>query len=561
MDNLSFDPRHAWFRVPDVVGSGDGGSWTAEWTVEVFTTEDALGLDPGRTTFDGRTLTADGLQRVGGQRPMPGRVTVQAEERGGAVTWRIHADSGSADAPVKGVKLLLRGLPDDLTRSGWWGATTPAAGAHALQEGRAVRLVYPFPDLQTPWLAAGEGPGLALSSRADEVRSHRFYHYRPRWSPSPVTELVVDELATRRSQTFEAPELRLRVATTYDDLLRDLDDHLDHLEAAYGLVRWEERADVPAWAREIDLVLTLHGQHWTGHVFNTFDRMAEILEDLCQDVAGDRVMAYLPGWEGRFYWQYPHYAPGADLGGESGFERLVATARRLGVHLMPMFGANGANVRRYPRWREAVFMSPSHRFPVHVNAPDWDNDRAAEDDQVFLNPGEPGFRAHLLEQVSALVGRYELDGVFLDTSGVWFDDPRHELHPGYRALVGELRQRHPELLVCGEGWYDALLAQLPLNQTWLPTDVPRRHEGLPSRFARTLAHLVTGAPVSGSTGVHEQGVGPAPTSLIGTGSVPAIGVVEDTFVAHREEVRRLCRELAGTGGRNRFPGSLTPCDR
>jgi hypothetical protein len=552
MDNLSFDPGHPWFPVPGLVRGVSG----AEWTVEVFTVDDALGLDPARARFDGRVLSADGLRWLGGQRQRPGQVTVHLETTAETVSWRMHVDSGSDDAPVKGAKLLLRGLPDELTGAGWWGATTPAREAHVAEPGGCVRLAYPWPDLQTPWLAAGEGPGLTLSARDDEVRAHRFYHYRPHWSPTAVTEVVCDGSATRRTRTYSSSELRLTTSTTYDGILRDLDRHLDHVAGTFGLVPWEQRPDVPDWARELDLVLTLHGQHWTGHVFNTFDRMAEILEDLCDDVPGERVMAYLPGWEGRYYWQYPHYAPGEDLGGEAGFERLVATARRLGVHLMPMFGANGANARRYPRWEDAALLSPSGRHPVAVNAPDWDNDRAPEDDQVFLNPGEPGFRAHLVAQVSAVVERYGVDGVFLDTSGCWFDDPRHAMHPGYRQLVGEIRRRHPGLLVCGEGWYDALLGQLPLNQTWLPTDLPARHPGLPGRYARTLAHLVTGAPGSGSTGVHEEGASPAPSSLLDVGSVPAIGVVEDTFTTHRDEVRRLCIELASRRGEKSIPRVL-----
>ena len=541
MQNLSFDPRHRWYPFPD-----PGGAWPgAEWTVEVFTVEDALGLDPARSRYDGRTLTADRLQWLGGQRTRPGSARVELEERPDGVSWRIHADSGLDDVPVKGAKLLLRGLPPatGVGESGWWGATTPRGEEHALPDDGCVRLAYPFPDLQTPWLATGEGPGLALSARDTAVRAHRYYHYRPHWSPTPVLELVCDAPASRRARGFTSSELRLSACPSGEALLADLDDHLDHVAAAHRLQPWETRADVPAWAREVELVLTLHGQHWTGHVFHTFDEMAAILEALCEDIPGERVMAYLPGWEGRYYWEYPHYGPGADLGGEEGFERLVATARRLGVHLMPMFGANGANVRRYPRWEEAAFRSASDRYPVMVNAPDWDNDRAPEDDQVFLNPGEPGFRAHLVEQITRVVQRYCVDGVFLDTSGAWFDDPRHDVHDGYRALVGEIRRRHPGLLVCGEGWYDALLGQLALNQTWLPTERPVRHRGLPGRFARTLAHLVTGSPVTGSTGVHEEGIRPAPRSLVGTGSVPAVAVVEDTFTAHRDEVRRLVREL------------------
>ena len=134
---------------------------------------------------------------------------------------------------------------------------------------------------------------------------------------------------------------------------------------------------------------------------------------------------------------------------------------------MPMFGMHGANVQLYPDWQRSAFRSRTDSYTVLVNRPDWDNDRSGDDDQVFLNPGEPSFRQHLIEQVSAVVTSYGVDGVFLDTSACWFNDPHHNLFDGYKLLTAELHHRHPNLLIAGEGWYDAILAVLPVNQSWL----------------------------------------------------------------------------------------------
>ncbi|HEX2680441.1 MAG TPA: hypothetical protein VHQ03_04035, partial [Candidatus Dormibacteraeota bacterium] len=57
LNGLSFDPRHPWFPVPGQAG--------LEWAVEVFTTEDALGLVPAETTLEGGNLRAGRLQRLG----------------------------------------------------------------------------------------------------------------------------------------------------------------------------------------------------------------------------------------------------------------------------------------------------------------------------------------------------------------------------------------------------------------------------------------------------------------------------------------------------------------
>lgn len=510
--------------------------------MEVFTVDNVFGLDPARTSFEGGRLRVDGLQQLGGQRVSEGRAHGVVETGRDGVAWRLGAE---CERPIKGIKLLLRGVPEKLWSEGWWTPTTPATKTLVASAGQPVQLTYPWPSWQTPWAAAGEDEAFVVSVRDPQVRAKRLYATRPHWSPNPVVEITCDESATARSSRFQAPEMRLRECPSRRDAMNDLGDHLASLESAYGLVSWDERPDVPPWARNLDLVLTLHGQHWTGYAFNTFDAMADVLEQVSQDVPGDRVLAYLPGWEGRYYWQYPDYRPGPDLGGEAGFARLAETAHRLGVHLMPMFGANGANVQRYPGWERAAFRSPSNNYVALINAPDWDNDRAPEDDQVFLNPGEPQFRQHMVRQIDDLLHRYPIDGVFLDTTACWFNDPRFDLYDGYRQLVAEIRRDHPQVLVCGEGWYDALLSVFPMNQTWLDMSQTPRSDDLPLRYARIVGHLKDGAPGVGSTGVHEGGVRPGAQPLRVRGYIPALSIVDDTLSNHRQAVSDFIHAVIG----------------
>ena len=509
--------------------------------MEVFTTEDVLGLDPPESSFANGNLRAGRLRWLGGQRSVAGRVDVQVEFLDGSVVWRIAADT---DGEIKGVKLLIRGISERSWSSGWWTPTTPADKTLVATADRPVHLIYPWPSWETAWAAAGEGPATVISVRDVKVRPKRLYASRPHWSRAAVLEIICDEAADARSSRFEAPEIRLHECESLQQAHIDFQKHLAALENDFGLAPWDDRDDVPAWARNLDLVLTLHGQHWTGFVFNTFEQMAGILKRVTDEIPGDRILAYLPGWEGRYYWQYPHYSPGEDLGGHEGFGRLVSAARALGVHLMPMFGANGANVRRYPRWEEAAFRSPSNNYVALINAPDWDNDRAPEDDQVFLNPGEPEFQQQLSGQISDLVERYSLDGVFLDTSGCWFNDPRFNVYEGYVRLVARIRERHPRILVCGEGWYDALLSVFPMNQTWLDVAQLPRFDDLPARYARTLGHLRDGAPGAGSTGVHEGGRRPVGQPLPARGYIPAVSFVDDTLANRFDAVRDFIQAIA-----------------
>jgi hypothetical protein len=59
----------------------------------------------------------------------------------------------------------------------------------------------------------------------------------------------------------------------------------------------------------------------------------------------------------------------------------------------------------------------------------------------------------------------------------------------------------PDVLIAGEGWYDALSAVTPVSHVGAPQQWPE----IFSKYCRTFSHLSHGDPSRGSTGVHELG--------------------------------------------------------
>ena len=536
VNDLSYDPHDPLYDVPGLPG--------VRWGVQVFTVKNLYQLDPAQVTLsdDGLRLEAAGLSWAGQQQRCAGRVSVQITRDNGAYVWRIQAQH---DEPLKVVKLMLWGLPESAIQQGWWQPTSTAGRTAVPTTTLPILWNYPWREWLTPWACAGEldgSPLVCVSFRDNEVRAKRMYTYLPPYSDNkPVVELMYEEDAARWDSSIATCEIRLRVTDSLAEVNADFDAHLASVESAYGLQPWETRPDVPDWMRDIKLVLNLHGQHWTGYVFNTFDRMAETLKTITQQIPGKNILAYIPGFEGRYYYAYPHYRPGDALGGDAGFQRLVETANSVGVHLMPMFGMHGANVQVYPDYERSAFRSRTNTYLTLVNCPDWDTDRSGEDDQVFLNPGEPVFRQHLLEQVSGIVSTYGVSGVFLDTSACWFNDPNHNLYEGYRQLVNGLHQRHPDLLIAGEGWYDALLALLPVNQSWLGIDRRYKFPQILARYSRALGHLAEGAPGPVSTGVHEGGFTYRKSGAVTLGHIPSVGIADDTMACYADEVLAACQ--------------------
>lgn len=534
VNNLSFDPHDPLFTIAGLYG--------VRWSIQLFTVHNLYTISPDGAHIEqienGVRLTCDELSWAGQQQRSSGRIQVEVCSENGVYTWFVNAQHAEK---IKAVKIALHGLPEPALGRGWWQSTSEDTIVVHVSDTLPLRWRYPWPEWHTAWACAGdESSAVCVSIRDTQVRAKRLYVYRAPYASGDIVELICEEDAANWSTEFSSPQIRLRLCQSQSEIDRDFSDHLEFVEQAYQLPRWETRPDTPSWMRDIRLVLNLHGQHWTGYVFNTFDKMAEILRFVTSHIPGENVLVYIPGWEGRYYYAYPNYQPGDALGGSAGFERLIAQAKALGTRVMPMFGIHGANLNQYPEWQQAVLRTRNDAYVRLINLPDWDNDRAGEEDQIFLNVGEPTFRQHLFEQIDTTVRRFAVDGVFLDTSACWINDPRYNLYAGYEALVNALHQKHSDLLIAGEGWFDAMLRLFAVNQSWLGTTRKYRYPQMLTNYARALGHLKDGTP-GNSSGVHEGGYYPQSLQSTTFGHIPSLGFVSDTMALHKDAVIAACR--------------------
>jgi hypothetical protein len=507
-------------------------------SLQLVTLENLYGVDPARARVrmrgDGFELSADGLTWAGGQQRAEGALEASVRRVGAdRLLFRVRAH---APAPIRCVKWLLRDLDPELF-------VLRSDGGEAVVGRFGELLEYPT-RLPAPLVRFRAGrERLALRAEDPCVRPKRFAAWVERVGPLAgrgVVEWIHEQDATRFAPSLETPSLWLASGAAAEAAEAD---QLAFAESALGLVPFEKRGDVPDWARRLRLVATLHGMHWSGRVFLDYREMLGVLRFLAERVPGASILAYLPGWEGRYYWQYGDYRPEPRLGGSAEFARLADGARALGIHLMPMFGANCANLR-LPALAgtpgEAHLASATgNRF--HGNQPDWDLSRAHDTGwQAWLNPGHAGWRARLAEQIEALLDGFGLDAVFLDTVHAFTNDPHAPVFDGVRALAQRLRAHSPGLLLAGEADYDALLGLFPLFQRpWW-----ERPPAWTARYVRRFAHLCEGEP-RGLTGVHEFGVWPSSESTAeAAGFLPTLAFQDGTLEHAREAIERRLAEIA-----------------
>ncbi len=515
------------FDFPEPSVAFDG----LQFSFRIYTLENTYALDGSQlhaeNTVDGIVIRCSQLIWAGGQQKAPGRVIARVRKNSSSVEWDAEVE---APHPIKCVSAIVRGIPRGQLAAGGSRFFDPhdsevlfgyPFGGGALFQGASA--------MQTPLLAidSGNNKFAGISVADDRVHAERFY-LQPGESGYRV-ELISEPHGWERSKSWKTPVWRITRGSTAEEVSAP---HYQHVQQAFHLVDWQSRTDVPEWFQKVSLVVALHGMHWTGYIFNDFAKMRKTLDWVATQISGERVMVFLPAWDGRYYWNYPIYKADDRLGGEAGLRDLVKAGHARGIHFVAMYGTNTANVdlRMFPQI-SAGGSTTVDGAPFRLNWVDWDNDRQYENSYEYMNLGVSAWRNWLEGRIADTITRYGMDGYFLDIVGGWVNNTTGDMHQGTRELVADLRAKYPKVLAIGEMSYDALYGVIPVYQVGA---------GPFSKYCRVFRHLSNPAPGRGSSGVHESGFGHFNIEAETHGTaLPTITVVDDTFEQHKEEMLQI----------------------
>ena len=497
----------------------------------IFTEENTYSLDRSKMVATGSgdalRLTADGFIWAGGQEKAPGKLTATFRKAGTTIECDVVAEM---DKPIKTVTTVVRDIPRG--KVGLAGAN-PAAdtrdpgdndtlGAYTFGGGD---LNGPPQSMATPFacVQAADSDFVYFTSMDNRVRPKRYYFQAG--ERAFRVEMVYEHDAWREDRRVVVPTWRIGRASTFEAALQP---HMEHIERAFHLQPFETRPDVIPWEREIALAVTLHGQHFTGFIFNTYAQQLEILRWMATQIPANRVLVFLAAWDGRYYWEYPNYVAPARMGGEAGFRQLITEGKKLGFKMMPMYGTNSAN-KKLPSWSKfsAGITKKIDGNDYNLDWVDWNNDRHMDGWLGYMNLGHDAWRQHIEGRIADGIERYGVDAYFLDIVGGHVNSTTGDMHEGTRRLVNNLRAKYPNVAPVGEMSYDALHEFIPLYQVGL---------GRWSKYSRNFSHLSSPAPGRGSSGVHEAGWGRFNTETLGLGptTIPTLQVVDDTFPKYRD---------------------------
>jgi hypothetical protein len=468
------------------------------------------------------TIDAPKLSWPGQQMTAPGTLHADAILSGDTVLLRIEA---TAPEPIRAIKATIYGLLfGEAAQTGW--QVTPTFEPVTKE---AVLYSYPSYTAGMPvWFLGQRDQGISFSSLDTTLASKRFCAALR--DDSVQIQLIVEPEARKLGTTFSAPTWKLTRHTTLETAILEREQLL---EEATGLLPWTVRKDVAPWVRKVSLVVTLHGMHWSGFIFNDYDKMSQLVNWVTDRIPGEQVLFFIAGWEGRYYRQYGDSKPNDLMGGADGLSRLVRNIHTRGAHVMAMFAGNAAGPST-PGLPELIGTSSFHALPGALNYDlmrgykvDWAEIRAgAGGGGGWLNPGAAGWRDHLVQQVSGLNAQFGFDGNFFDTQPNTDNDFRNNPLEGLRMLSERLREERPELLLATESWLDLSLGFIPCSQT---LDGPGHWS---AKYQRRFAHVSLGEPSRGSTGVHEVGhVDYNLDDLLDSFDWPTLAIVDGTIDA------------------------------
>lgn len=386
--------------------------------------------------------------------------------------------------------------------------------------------------------ALKEGGYLFFEIQDFEVRPLRYYLKKV--GDGMRLDLVIEGVASKNETPFVSPKLIYGTTTDLQSLYRK---HAEFLEKRYGYIPFEKRADVPNWFKEVSLVVTLQMEGFTGHLFHTYESALADAKCICSFLTGKNVLFYLPGWEGRYYYDYGHYDAGERLGGRQKLVELIKGIHALGAHVIAMYGINLVS-RQTPGYHE---FGPQSEFHLagggycHNGSVDWAGSHDYDfDDLASLNIAKKPWQDHLYHEIERNVRDFDFDGAFLDIAALDINDRETEYLPGLFAFSKRLQGLKKDFLVSGEGAYDALVMAMPLFQAGHTEGKMNYHdqpyEGFFTPYAREFAHLSLGDVAFHSTGVHELGYNAEIRTPLRRGILPTLSLVDGTLDQAEKEV-------------------------
>jgi hypothetical protein len=523
--DLSYDLKNAKISLPL-----NNKKTTPEVSVEVFSFENVYTVEKGGFIEENKNHFVANSLLWGSQEKTKGKVELTIDEQ------HINVKA-ELDKNIRSVKVRFDNLPHGKLIS------TSDQDREITEYGLNLKYPEGWRSLSHPLLVFEINKKKYLFFRSLDKSVNQKYFFIKKTGKTMRLDFVQEQNGTIESKKFNVPTIEYGFASSKEEIYAA---QRKYMEETFGLKPFEESAIVPSWLKDISLVVTVHMQTFTGYIFNTYEKVYEEIEKLSKFVNPKRILVYLAGWEGRYYYKYGNYCPDERMGGAKALKETVNKLHKLGSKVMAMYGINLVNMNLpniKPILEKAEFQSTSGA-KFHNGSVDWEGAHHYDFNELRnLNFASKLWQDELVRQITENTKTFDFDGAFLDIAACFINDKNNSTFEGLCQLCDRLRKIKKEFLVGGEGYYDGMSKTIPLFQSGHTDGKMNYHdrmdEELFSKYSREFAHLCLGDPSRGSTGVHEQGTNTDYKTPIRKGIIPTLSIVEDSILPDNKRFKEI----------------------
>ena len=502
-------------------------------SIEVFSLENVYTVQQGSYFKNGNTFSSNTLV-WGDSEKVDGKASLRLKKHRDSLNINARA---KLDKKIRSIKVRFDNLPLGKLIS------LSSKDKDVTEYGLHLRYPEGWRDLSHPLLVFQLEDGKYLYLRClDKTVNTKQFLIRKVGDKMRI-DVTQEQEGSHLRSSFAIPEIEIGICKDKESIYQK---QKEYIENVFNVVPFEQSEIAPSWLKNISLVVIMHMEAFTGHIFHTYEKAYEDVKKLTEMIPGNRILVYFPGWEGRYYYKYGNYTADDRLGGEEGLKNAIKKIKQLGCKTMSMVGMNIVN-KNMPQvknlYKDAEFQSVSGA-KFHNGSVDWEGAHHYDfGELVNLNIANKKWADCLFDQIKEISLKYDFDGVFLDIAACFVNDKKHALFPGVCDFCDRLRTIKKDFLVSGEGFYDGLLKAIPLFQSGHTDGEMNYHdrisEELFSDYAREFGHLCLGDPSRGSSGVHELGTNTEWKVPYRKGIIPTLSLVENSIELAPEKVKEI----------------------
>jgi hypothetical protein len=213
----------------------------------------------------------------------------------------------------------------------------------------------------------------------------------------------------------------------------------------------------PRIARCVNLDLFLP----EGRIANRFEDAERLVRELADRGLGQDTLLYLCGMFAPYDSGYPRYVPAPEVGGDAGLSRLMETARRHGVKVMPHVNIWGYDAKSglIPNYLDFAVREPDGT-PMGYAGITWVGSTNA---LIYMRLDEKRWTDIWFGYIDKLLDKFSLEALFLDQIGLTPDDG---IKQGTIAMLERLHCDHPGVLLAGEMLVEFVVPYVDIFTDW-----------------------------------------------------------------------------------------------